>query len=103
MDGSAHRPGGLRPTRATGGRAHRSATSSTAIPDALRVSGTQGYTSQVAVLDLDEVSPLFLPAVFYGSGGEPAGSDVIADVNGDGKPDLIVADDCAIRNSILLA
>lgn len=80
---------------------HKSATSSTAIPDALRVSGTQGYTSQVAVLD--EVSPLFLPAVFYGSGGEPAGSVVIADVNGDGKPDLIVADDCAIRNSILLA
>jgi hypothetical protein len=34
--------------------------------------------------------------VFYGSGGEPAGSVVIADVNGDGKPDLIVADDCAI-------
>jgi hypothetical protein len=45
---------------------------------------------------LDEVSPLFLPAVFYGSGGEPAGSVVIADVNRDGKPDLIVADDCAI-------
>jgi hypothetical protein len=36
--GSAHRPGGLRRTRAAGGRAHRSPTSSTAIPGAfLRV------------------------------------------------------------------
>jgi hypothetical protein len=35
-------------------------------------------------------NPLFLPAVTYGSGGAAAGSVVVADVNRDGKPDLIV-------------
>jgi hypothetical protein len=34
---------------------------------------------------------LFLPAVAYDSGGEAAESVAVADVNGDGKPDLIVA------------
>ena len=35
-------------------------------------------------------TPLFLPAVTYDSGGG-ADSVAIADVNGDGKPDLLVA------------
>ena len=37
----------------------------------------------------------FQTAVSYGSGGEYALSVAVADVNGDGKPDMLVANDCA--------
>ncbi len=37
----------------------------------------------------------FQPAVTYGSGGLDADSVAVADVNGDGKPDLLVANNCA--------
>ena len=33
-------------------------------------------------------APLFAPAVAYGSGGLAANGVAVADVNGDGKPDL---------------
>ena len=36
-------------------------------------------------------SPLFLPAVTYASGGFAPSSVAVADMNGDGKPDLVVA------------
>jgi hypothetical protein len=37
----------------------------------------------------------FAPAVIYSSGGPDASLVAVADVNGDGKPDLLAADDCA--------
>ena len=39
-------------------------------------------------------TPLFLPAVAYDSGGFDAASVAVADVNGDGKLDIIVANQC---------
>src|SRR5208282_5514216 len=40
---------------------------------------------------LDEAPPLFLPVVTYSSGGLAPCSIAVADVNGDLKPDLVVA------------
>ena len=41
----------------------------------------------------------FAPAVAYNSGGIDADSIAVADVNGDGKPDLVVVDACAVYGS----
>ena len=41
----------------------------------------------------------FQTAVTYGSGGYYATSLAVADVNGDGKPDLLVANECAIGSN----
>jgi hypothetical protein len=40
----------------------------------------------------------FVPAVAYGSGGIGAMSVTVADVNGDGTPDLVVANWCVLGN-----
>jgi len=40
--------------------------------------------------------PLFLPAVTYGSGGQGAMAVAVADLNGDGRPDLVVPNACSI-------
>ena len=52
----------------------------------------------VAVL-LGNGDGTFQTAVSYGSGGYIAESMAVADVNGDGKPDLLVANDCQSINS----
>jgi len=43
----------------------------------------------------------FQPVVTYGSGGIGAVSVVVADVNGDGKPDLLVANECGTSSNCL--
>ena len=40
-------------------------------------------------------NPIFLAAPTYGSGGYYAESVAVEDVNGDGKPDLVVTDQCS--------
>jgi hypothetical protein len=50
----------------------------------LQTKGSVGGSSQPS-------SPLFLPAVTYASGGFAPSSVAVADMNGDGKPDLVVA------------
>jgi hypothetical protein len=42
---------------------------------------------------MDSGTPLFLPAVAYNSGGSDAESVAVRDLNGDGKPDLLVGND----------
>ena len=44
-------------------------------------------------------SAFFLEAPAYSSGGDDADSTVVADVNGDGKLDLVVANNCATSTS----
>jgi Big-like domain-containing protein/VCBS repeat protein/FG-GAP repeat protein len=43
---------------------------------------------------------LFLPAVTYFAGGGAPLSVVAADVNGDGKPDLVVTNQCSINDNL---
>ena len=56
--------------------------------------GRAGARSELAFTDVD-ASSIFLEAPQYDSGGHDAYSVAVADVNGDGKPDLLVANQCA--------
>ncbi len=60
--------------------------------------GASNCTSATGVVGvlLGNGDATFQPAVTFGSGGIGATSVAVADVNGDGKPDLVVANLCAI-------
>lgn len=58
----------------------------------------RAQTKRQGAHPMDSNPPLFLPGVTYGSGGYYASAVAVADVNGDGKPDLIVAN-CAPSGS----
>ena len=57
-----------------------------------------GFGGAVNVL-LGNGDGTFQAAVTYDSGGYYAQSVAVADVNGDGKPDLVVANECTTVNS----
>ena len=59
-----------------------------------------GFKAAAPLSGASQASGLnFAPAVPYGSGGYDAYSVVVADVNGDGKPDLLVANNCFSSSS----
>jgi len=60
--------------------------------------------SQGVVTTLAQVTstPLFLYPVSYASGGNAPVSAAVADVNGDGKPDLVVANGNSKNVGVLL-
>jgi hypothetical protein len=62
------------------------------------VSSNSCYNSSAAVL-LGNGDGTFKKAVAYASGGALAGSLVVADVNGDGKLDVVVANECPNGNN----
>jgi len=73
--------------------AHTSGRSSTPWTDgAGRSPVSRSHTNRHGARPLD--APLFLSAVTYPSGGGSPYSVAVADVNGDGKPDLLVANFC---------
>ncbi len=67
--------------------------------NAQRVSSSTLKTNESSASLQDTENPLFLPAVFYDSGASGTGSVVIADVNGDGKPDIVVTNTGGGSNS----
>jgi hypothetical protein len=50
---------------------------------------------------MDSGTPLFLPAVAYNSGGFEARSVAVRDLNGDGKPDLLVGNLLCSPNCVI--
>jgi hypothetical protein len=52
---------------------------------------------------LDTNPPVFLPAMIYSSGGGETDSVAVADINGDGKPDILLANFTSDSVSVLLS
>jgi hypothetical protein len=67
---------------------------STAEPAAIPLSERNNFRAG----PMDPTNPLFLAAVNYDSGGQQDFSIAAADLNGDGKPDLVVTDFCSDSN-----
>ena len=72
-------------------------------PDLLVANGNCLYTGNCGLGSVGALlgngDGTFQPAVSYGSGAYGANSLAVADVNGEGKPDLVVANLCYLRGS----
>jgi hypothetical protein len=66
----------------------------TATPAQLMGRGKPSAKSVTVATSHDAGLQLFLPPISYESGGDNPFSVVVADVNGDGKPDLLVGNQC---------
>jgi hypothetical protein len=71
------------------------------IDGAERFSVTRSQTKRHSARPMDS-PPLFLPAVNYSSGGDTPTSAVVADLNGDGKPDIVVVNNQSSTIGVLL-
>lgn len=68
-------------------------------PDIIVLNQFEGKSSSLGVL-IGNGDGTFKAAVIYDAGGRMSNSVAIADVNGDGRPDLIVANECAEGNDV---
>jgi hypothetical protein len=66
---------------------------------AVRCSETGDCANSAVGILLGKGDGTFQTAITYGSGGYDARSVAVADVNGDGKPDLVVANECASESN----
>jgi hypothetical protein len=64
------------------------------IPSAQSAQGSIDNEALLASAHPESVDPLFLSALTFNSGGKDATSIAVGDVNGDGIPDLVVANEC---------
>ncbi len=60
-------------------------------PDSITALAIRSQTTRHYTLPLDETLPLFLSEVDYPSGGSSANSVAVADLNHDGKADIVIA------------
>jgi len=67
-------------------------------PDLLVVNECSSCTNGGVGILLGNGNGTFQPAQNYNSGGQQASSIAVADVNGDGRPDLLVANQCGDLN-----
>jgi hypothetical protein len=65
-----------------------------------RVLVTPSQANRFAAGPMDPANPLFLPTVNYDSGGQQDYSIAVADLNGDGRPDLVITDYCSDNNCV---
>lgn len=77
-------------------------TGTSTAPEKSHVASAHGRSVSSNARPMDSGTLLFLPAVVYNSFGFSTGSVAIRDLNGDGKPDLLVGSRCAPYPSCLV-